>query len=64
MSYREGKQSTEPPVYIYLWGCQVLTVRNLAQQQVETYDLFKSYKKINANNVIKADFGYRTAIAA
>lgn len=34
------------------------------KQHAETYDLLKSYKKINANNVIKADFGYRTALAA
>ena len=33
-------------------------------QQVETYDLLKSYKNIDANNVIYADFGKRTALAA
>ena len=33
-------------------------------QQVETYDLLKSYKTIDADNVIYADFGKRTALAA
>lgn len=33
-------------------------------QQVETYDLLKSYKPIDADNVIYADFGKRTALAA
>ena len=33
-------------------------------QQVETYDLLKSYKNIDADNVIYADFGNKTALAA
>ena len=33
-------------------------------QQVEMYDLLKSYKTIDADNVIYADFGKKTALAA
>ena len=49
---------------IEIWGCLVLTGYTDHQLQVETYDLFKSYKNIDADNVIYADFGNRTALAA
>ena len=45
-------------------GCLVLTGYTDHQLQVETYDLLKSYKNIDADNVIYADFGNRTALAA
>ena len=47
-----------------LWGCLVLTGYTDHRLQVETYDLLKSYKNIDADNVIYADFGKRTALAA
>ena len=33
-------------------------------RHAETYDLFKSYNEINANNVISANFGKEVALAA
>ena len=50
--------------YKFIWGCLVLTGYTDHRLQVETYDLFKSYKNLDADNVIYADFGKRTALAA
>ena len=49
---------------LLIWGCLVLTGYTDHRLQVETYDLLKSYKNIDADNVIYADFGNRTALAA
>ena len=49
-------------IYGGAWYWHAKTGVNTARRDV--WPLKKKQKKINANNVIKADFGYRTALAA